>query len=152
MYQKQNKEVLRSLYSEGAKYIGILQRFFSPERWALISQTQSQREEALKVLGITETDLTRIEEEKTLGRREVIRRAIAHSSPSFGRFLTQAYTYYEDHKKSTAVDADNKAIILEKMKQKMSTWKPETLTADDLASINVDLYLLSKNSHNKSTR
>jgi len=111
---------MANLLNAGVEKLKFLNRILDPERIAQISQTHTRREEALLALGLEEKDLIVIEEEKA-GKREFIRRAIARSNPSFGRFLTEAYVHYETTKNPKAQSRISKVDSLEKLQQELNT-------------------------------
>lgn len=102
---------------------------------------------ALQTLELTEKDLKIIEEEK-LGTREYIRKKIEDSSPSFGRFLSQAYLYYDTKKsKVKNPDAWSKVEDVKSRLHQAGITNPETLTEEEVFSVVTDLHLLHKYKH-----
>ncbi len=91
----------------------------------------------MQILGINEYDLLKLEEEK-LDTREYIRKRIEKSSPSFGKFMTQTFAYYDKTKrqKGNRMRFDtSKVPTIDDLK---------TLTEEEILSTVVQLYLLSR--------
>lgn len=108
-----------------------------------ISEQSSLEAFALSVLGLTEKDLNSIKEEKA-DKREYIRSMIETSDPSFGRFMTQAYQFYQglrtsgkgDRKKLLKLaDAD---AILKVLQHKVANLK----VGEDLDDASLELCVL----------
>lgn len=97
---------------------------------------------ALSVLGLTEKDLNTIKVEKE-DKREYIRLMIETSDPSFGRFMTQAYQFYQglrsgkgaSKKVLKLADAD---AILKTLQEKVATLK----VGEDLNESSLELCVL----------
>jgi hypothetical protein len=101
---------------------------------------------ALSVLGITEQDLFRVEEEKR-NKKEYIRKVIASSDPSFGRFMTQVYDYHQRLRESGGGGASksllrmtSRAELLETFRQKVSK---DNFSQEELCELCFILYKMS---------
>lgn len=112
-----------------------------------ISEHPSLEDFALSVLGINKTDLDRIEEEKR-DRKEYIRKIIASSDPSFGRFMTQVYTYYQRLRAigrrdgiKTKLRAGTRDELLKLLRQKVNA---TPFTEEALLEMGVLLYKISR--------
>jgi len=102
------------------------------------------REAAMGILGLKEEDLLKLEEEKILGIREYIRKKIASSSPSFGRFLSQAYLKYDELKKQGGPKVPLLIDLAKKAKN------PETLTEEEIFSLVIELFQLVREKQGNS--
>jgi len=114
-----------------------------------IAEQPSLEAFALSVLGLTEKDLNSIKVEKE-DKREYIRLMIETSDPSFGRFMTQAYQFYQglrtsgrgDRKKLLKlVDAD---AILKTLQKKAAALKVDSDLDDAAVELCVLLYRLTR--------
>lgn len=109
-----------------------------------ISEAPTLEAYSLSVLGINEQDLKNIKAEKA-DKREYIRSMIEASDPSFGRFMTEAYQFYQrlrtggkgDPKKLLKLeDAD---AILKQLQDSLDTAKSK----QDLRGVALELSVLA---------
>lgn len=107
---------------------------------------------ALSVLGINEKDLELLKVARE-DKREFIRLMIGTSDPSFGRFMTQAYQYYQRLRSSKSsgkggskqlLKLDGKEAILKKLSEKVQTLHTSEGLSVACAELCVLLYQLSR--------
>lgn len=77
---------------------------------------------ALKILGITRTELSDVELRRR-DKREYIRRVIADSQPSFGHFMTRVFRFYQglQESRNTKAKQDTSASLLKEMRALTNT-------------------------------
>lgn len=88
-----------------------------------ISASSSLEDFALSTLGLSREDLLLLNLQKK-DKREYIRRVIADSQPSFGKFMTQVYKYYQglqEIKGKTTPKTDTKKVLLKEMRTLINT-------------------------------
>ena len=100
---------------------------------------------ALSVLEITKQDLNRLEEEKR-DKKEYIRKVIASSDPSFGRFMTQVYDYHQRLRNGgggtskSLLRMASRAELLETFRQKVNK---DNFSNEELFELCLILYKMS---------
>lgn len=129
--------ILQNLASKGRSLSRRFSVLLDTERAKALYADVPLKEAAMRILGINEYDLLKLEEEK-LDTREYIRKRIEKSSPSFGKFMTQVFTYYDRTKRQKG----NKMRFDESKVPTVENLK--TLTEEEILSTVVQLYLLSR--------
>ena len=112
-----------------------------------ISSSPSLEDFALSTLGITKQDLERIEEEKR-DRKEYIRKVIESSDPSFGRFMTQVYEFYQRLRSNggrdgskTILRAGTKGEVLKLLRQQVGK---QNMSDEDVFELCLLLYKFTR--------
>lgn len=134
------------LISEGSKIWKRIRLASSKDANSIVEHP-SLEDFALSKLGITKQDLLKLEEEKK-DKREYIRKVIAESDPSFGRFMTQVYQHYQRLRASGNREASrsllrtaSKDLDIKALRQKVTK---NPLSEEDLFDLCVLLYKISR--------